>query len=82
MNEANQFYENMRSRHDAVLNWRDGSSVGTGDEGKPNNGADDSSQTSASVSGNGDGHGEDQSTGKKDGTLSPAVKGMNLTPNG
>lgn len=83
MNEANDFYENMRSRHEAVLNWRDGSSADTGGEGpgpRPSNGADDASQSS--VSGNGDASREDQSTGKKDGTPSPAVKGMDLTPNG
>ncbi|KAJ7225766.1 ATG16-domain-containing protein [Mycena pura] len=74
MNEANEFYENMRSRHQTVLTWRDGS---TDDAA---NGADSASQSS--VSGNGEEEGEEQPTQRKDGTPSPAAKGVDLTPNG
>ncbi|KAJ6604399.1 ATG16-domain-containing protein [Mycena vulgaris] len=75
MNEANEFYENMRSRHQTVLTWRDGSV----DESAAN-GADSASQSS--VSGNGDAEEGDQPTQKKDGTPSPAAKAVDLTPNG
>ncbi|KAJ6574852.1 autophagy protein 16-domain-containing protein [Mycena capillaripes] len=71
MNEANEFYENMRSRHQTVLTWRDGSDA---------NGADSASQSS--VSGNGDAEEEEQPTRRKDGTPSPAAKAVDLTPNG
>lgn len=37
MNEANEFYEDLRSRHQAVLNWRDDS---TDDTPNTSNGAD------------------------------------------
>lgn len=80
MNEANEFYENMRSRHNAVLSWRDGGSGGEG--GAPNNGADTASQASTSMSGNGEANEDRQSTSRKDGTPSPAVKVVDLTPNG
>ncbi|KAF7339683.1 Autophagy protein 16 [Mycena sanguinolenta] len=73
MNEANEFYENMRSRHQTVLTWRDGA---TDDA----NGADTASQSS--VSGNGDAEEREQPTRKKDGTPSPAAKAVDLTPNG
>jgi autophagy-related protein 16-1 len=88
MNEANEFYENMRSRHQAVLSWRDGS----GGEGEANvvnvdvnnHAADTASQTSmsASMSGNEDTSEGDRSSLTKDGTPSPAAKGVDLTPNG
>jgi len=73
MNEANEFYENMRSRHQTVLTWRDGSADDA-------NGADSASQSS--VSGNGDAEEGDQPTRRKDGTPSPAAKAVDLTPNG
>jgi len=73
MNEANEFYENMRSRHHTVLTWRDGA----GDDA---NGADTASQSS--VSGNGDAEEGEQPMRKKDGTPSPAAKAVDLTPNG
>ncbi|KAK7058243.1 hypothetical protein VNI00_001874 [Paramarasmius palmivorus] len=73
MNEANEFYEDMKTRRDAVLNWRDG---------ETSNPPDNASQTSLSVSGNGEGLGSDTSKEKKDGTQSPATKGMDPTPNG
>ncbi|KAK7064438.1 ATG16 domain-containing protein [Favolaschia claudopus] len=71
MNEANEFYEDMRTRHQTVLTWRDGSAA---------NGADSASQSS--VSGNGDAEEGEQPTQKKDGTPSPAAKAVDLTPNG
>ncbi|KAJ7655068.1 ATG16-domain-containing protein [Mycena polygramma] len=71
MNEANEFYENMRSRHQTVLTWRDGSDA---------NGADSTSQSS--VSGNGDAEEGELPTRTKDGTPSPAAKAVDLTPNG
>jgi len=73
MNEANEFYENMRSRHQTVLTWRDGSVDDA-------NGADSASQSS--VSGSGDAEEGDLPTRKKDGTPSPAAKAVDLTPNG
>lgn len=79
MNEANEFYENMRTRHQAVLNWRDGSEDGVEE---PHNGAETASQTSTSVSGKGGGRTNDRPNAKKDGTASPATKQVDLTPNG
>ncbi|KAJ7783517.1 ATG16-domain-containing protein [Mycena maculata] len=75
MNEANEFYENMRSRHQTVLTWRDGSADDSGA-----NGADSASQSS--MSGNGDAEEGEDPAKKKDGTPSPAVKAVDLTPNG
>jgi len=73
MNEANEFYETMRSRHQAVLTWREGGA----------NGADNASQSSStSVSGNGEANEENPSILTKDGTMSPAAMGVDLTPNG
>ncbi|KAI0036651.1 ATG16-domain-containing protein [Vararia minispora EC-137] len=74
MNEANDFYEDMRTKHQAVLNWRDGS------EASRNGGAD--SHSASQVSGNGSEAGEESATGKKNGTMSPQQKGVSLTPNG
>ncbi|KAF8922345.1 ATG16-domain-containing protein [Mucidula mucida] len=76
MNEANEFYENMRTRHQTVSNWRD-ETLGAA---TPSNGADSSSQTSES--GNGDLNGVAKQTETKDGTLSQTEKGMDPTPNG
>ncbi|KAF9480028.1 ATG16-domain-containing protein [Pholiota conissans] len=77
MNEANEFYENMRSRHDTVLTWRDGS----GNEPPLSNAeGGDSRPTSSS--------GKDLATLElstattKNGALFPAHQGLNLTPNG
>ncbi|KAF5368315.1 hypothetical protein D9758_002385 [Tetrapyrgos nigripes] len=72
MNEANEFYEDMRSQRNDVLKWRDGADTSqTGDN---------ASQTS--VSGNGDVKDHDPSTEKKDGIQSPTQKGLEATPNG
>jgi autophagy-related protein 16 len=65
MNEANAFYEDMRSRHQAISR----------------NGAD-GSDTSPSSSGKGEIKANHQETGTPEGTLSPTLKMMNLTPNG
>ncbi|KAJ7071275.1 ATG16-domain-containing protein [Mycena amicta] len=72
MNEANEFYENIRSRHHTVLTWRDGSVDA--------NGVDSASQSS--VSGNGEEEEAEQAMRTKDGTPSPSQKGLDLTPNG
>src|SRR5882762_3257289 len=64
MNEANNFYEDMRTRHEAVLNWRNGSEVSS-------NVGDNLETKSAShkspLSGNGSANGEEQGTGTTDG---------------
>ncbi|KAJ7597261.1 ATG16-domain-containing protein [Mycena floridula] len=78
MNEANDFYENMRTKHQAVLSWRDGSGGGTTPAASAANGAD----AASSVSGKGETGEGDLSTEKKTGTPSPLVKGTDLTPNG
>ncbi|KAG7099432.1 hypothetical protein E1B28_001283 [Marasmius oreades] len=67
MNEANEFYEDMRSRRQAAL---DGDTTG-----------DSASQTS-SVSGNGDVINIEASKETKDGRRSPVTKGLDSTPNG
>ena len=78
MNEANEFYEDMRSRKQAVMNWRKGSSAGDSDA--------DPRSSQGSSSGKGSGNGElkrnSDSTTTKDGTPSHGEKDLNLTPNG
>jgi len=73
MNEANEFYETMRSRHDTVLSWRDDSHDGEAD-GIPNR------PTSGSGKGSGSPLGQIAMT--KNGLLSPAAKKVDQTPNG
>ncbi|KAL0950908.1 hypothetical protein HGRIS_007667 [Hohenbuehelia grisea] len=75
MNEANEFYEDIRSRHEAVLNWR-------GDSEEDQNGRGADSQTSTSESGNGEQREDDASIVTKDGTPSLAGKNLDQTPNG
>ncbi|KAG1783718.1 ATG16-domain-containing protein [Suillus placidus] len=70
MNEANDFYEDMRSRHQAVLNWRDGG------DGKPASG------NGTSVSGNGLKEGEAVGETLTDGTKLLGETGLDQTPNG
>lgn len=74
MNEANEFYEELRSKHQAVLNWRDGSESGE----KPNG------ANSSSTSQSGNENVKDKSTSQqtKTGTPSPGQKNLDLTPNG
>jgi autophagy-related protein 16-1 len=77
MNEANQFYENMRSQHQAVLNWRDD----TGKDVADNAGLlDAASQNSAS--GNEDRSEDNASMQEVDGTPPLPPKHTDLTPNG
>jgi autophagy-related protein 16 len=71
MNEANDFYEDMRTKHQAVLTWRDGS---------VNGGAD--SRSTSQLSGNGSEAGDEAKAGTKNGTTSLQDKGVSLTPNG
>ncbi|KAF9015374.1 ATG16-domain-containing protein [Cyathus striatus] len=72
MNEANEFYENMRSRHQAVLSWRDDSK----DLRLQSNG------DNASMSGNGEKIPDSRQMMTTNGTPSPPPKNMDLTPNG
>ncbi|KAF5377683.1 hypothetical protein D9615_005215 [Tricholomella constricta] len=78
MNEANQFYENMRSKHQAVLSWRDGDSG----ESRSRNGLETGSNTSTSVSGKGDTSDASHSNPPKDGIPSLTPNPLELTPNG
>jgi len=80
MNEANDFYEDMRSRHQDVLNWRDGSQGDGNSSG--NNNADTRSVSQGSISGNGDANEETTTGSTKGGTPSPAKDVVDLTPNG
>lgn len=91
MNEANDFYVDMRTRHEAVLNWRDGSETSASNAGdNAGEGKDADGQTSEksqaehglSVSGNGSTNGEGKGRGMKDGTKSQPEQAVNLTPNG
>lgn len=80
MNEANDFYEDMRTRHQNVLTWRDGSQGDTHSSG--NNNPDTRSISQGSMSGNGDATEETTMASTKGGTPSPARDAMDLTPNG
>ncbi|KAI0762816.1 ATG16-domain-containing protein [Fomes fomentarius] len=71
MNEANEFYEEMQSRRQAVLNWQ----AGQGENG-------DGPAANSTVSGNGEEKKETGATTTKDGTPSHAETDVNLTPNG
>lgn len=82
MNEANDFYEDMRSRHQAVLTWRDGSVGDSAGNPTNSNGGDAASRSSVSVSGNGDAKDNSPSSLTTDGTPSPATREEDLTPNG
>jgi autophagy-related protein 16 len=73
MNEANDFYEDMRTRHQAVANWREGPEAAA----SPGDHAD-----AQATSGNGSVNGEEVAAGTKDGTRFQQEKGVNLTPNG
>jgi autophagy-related protein 16 len=68
MNEANDFYENMRSRHQAVINWR-------GEDGPPESG-------SGAVSGNGVRSGEGTQATMPDVQRSQPETGLDRSPNG
>jgi autophagy-related protein 16-1 len=73
MNEANDFYEDMRTRHQATANSQD-----TSDAASSPGDHTDSQRTS----GNGSVNGEEAGAGTKDGTRYQQEKGVNLTPNG
>ncbi len=77
MNEANDFYENMRSRHETVLSWRDGSGT---EPPAPN--ADALENQSIFVSGKDSANQDSSIAMTKNGALFPASQGLNLTPNG
>ena len=88
MNQANEFYEDMRTRHEAVLSWRDGSGNAAG-QPSPVGAADDNldvrsvAQASASsMSGEGSANGEKRTAQTKDGTHSHPDPGVTLNPNG
>ncbi|KAF9535812.1 ATG16-domain-containing protein [Crepidotus variabilis] len=82
VNEANDFYETMRSRKDNVLSWREGSSQ----NGDPNALAEavSTSMSGRPTSGSGKGMAslEAQAATMKNGPLSPASKRQDQTPNG
>ena len=73
MNEANEFYEDMRTRHQTVANSREAQ------EATANPGDHADAQGS---SGNGSVNGEEVTAGTKDGTRFQQEKAVNLTPNG
>jgi autophagy-related protein 16 len=81
MNEANEFYESMRSRRDEVLSWRDNSY--NGDVNLPADAVASSGATRpTSGSGKGSGSLQSQAATTKNGPLSPASKRVDQTPNG
>lgn len=81
MNEDNERYENMRSRHDEVLSWRDNSH--NGEVILPADAVVSSGVTRpTSASGKGSGSLQSQATTTKNGPLSPASKKLDQTPNG
>lgn len=73
MNDANDFYQDMHTRHQAVIDWREGSNTGDG--------ADAQSVSQRSLSGNGNTNGDGEAE-TKNGTPSQQEKGVSLTPNG
>jgi len=76
MNEANEFYESVRTKRQSVLSWRDGSGTTDG-QSNVGGGAETESQ-----SGKGELKDGTSSTGTKDGTASHTSMGMDQTPNG
>ncbi|KAL5519011.1 hypothetical protein ACEPAH_694 [Sanghuangporus vaninii] len=75
MNEANDFYEDMRSRHQSVLSWREKNSA-------PPSSVSGDDQQDVVQSGNGSANG-DRSTGQtKNGTKSQPEPAASLSPNG
>jgi autophagy-related protein 16-1 len=87
MNEANNFYEDMRSKHQNVLDWRDGSQQGDAKSSvsNSNNSADAQAPSvpqADSVSGNGEANEEGTTASTKGGMPSPTKDSVDLTPNG
>jgi autophagy-related protein 16 len=71
VNEANEFYETMRSRRDTVLSWRNDSETPDGTANRP-----------TSRSGKGSGSPLGQVAATKNGPVSPAARKVDQTPNG
>lgn len=71
MNEANDFYEDMKSRKQQVMDWRQGSTTDDGSEAP-----------SSEQSGNGELKRSSGPTTTKDGIPSRTEKDLNMTPNG
>ncbi|KAK2461751.1 hypothetical protein APHAL10511_006214 [Amanita phalloides] len=83
MNDANEFYETMRSRQQAVINWRNGASGDTSSTPDPQIGGTESAQvTSTSMAGKGLDKEETRPAKTKILTTSPSNKTEELTPNG
>jgi autophagy-related protein 16 len=74
MNEANQFYENMRSKHQTVMGWREGARSDGGDPVPLPNGQDLSGKVEPTDPSN--------QTPMKDGMPSQTPNPLDLTPNG
>ena len=83
MNQANEFYEDMRTRHQNVLSWREKNSAPPSSAG-----GDDAdmrsavSHTSTTASGNGVANGDRKLGQTKDGTKSLQDPTTSLSPNG
>ena len=82
MNEANDFYEDMRSRHQNVLSWRDGSNNGSATGGPGLGGPGSTSGDELLLSGNAEGAEEGKAGQTRDGTKSMSDPKTNLSPNG
>ena len=80
MNEANEFYENMRSRHETVLSWREGST----NEPVHTSKSATSPEPGLPISGSGKGLGglDLQTAMTRNGHQSPIQQAVDLTPNG
>ena len=72
MNEANEFYEDMRSRKQQVMDWRQGSVTDDGSDAPP----------PSEQSGNGESRKSEGSTTTRDGMPSRTEMDLNMTPNG
>jgi len=83
LNEANEFYEDMKSRRDAVRKWQGGSdNASTTGPGSLDDGTGSAVNRTSSGSGNGIANGDRRSGQTKDGMKSPPEPGTNLNPNG
>lgn len=84
MNEANEFYETMRSQQHSVINWRNGASGdASGTSERAQNGGPESVQPAPTpMSGKGLDKEDGRTTKMKDQLPSPSNKTVDLTPNG
>lgn len=80
MNDANEFYEDMRSKHQAVINWRDKNSAPPSSVSGTDYG--DVRSPSASGAGNGVANGDRRAGQTRDGTKSQLDPSTDLSPNG